>query len=236
MVKIIKNSLDEFIELVFPENNTCSICGYWDEEIGKKHICRECLLKLKSIQGHKCKICSKPLISSGDTCMECIETPKFFKKVYSPYKYQGLLRDVIKDFKYNNKPYYYKMLGELLYQHIKDKDIDLNLITYVPLHKNKKRKRGYNQSQLMAKYLGIKMDIPSEKLIKRIVDTKPQNQLNREDRKNNLKNTFSAKKILTNKNILLVDDVYTTGTTLNACSEALLKVDANNIYGLTLAR
>jgi len=236
LCKFIKNTLDKFIELVFPENNTCCICGYWDEEIGKKYICRECLLKLKSLQGHKCKICSKPLISSGDICMECIETPKFFKKVYSPYKYEGLLRDVIKDFKYNNKPYYYKMLGELLYQHIKDEKIDFDIITYVPLHKNKKRRRGYNQSQLIAKYIGNRMNVSSEKLIKRLVDTKPQNQLNREDRKNNLKNTFSSEKKIKNKNILLVDDVYTTGTTLNACSEALLKVGAKNIYALTLAR
>jgi len=168
--------------------------------------------------------------------MECIETPKFFKKVYSPYKYEGLLRDVIKDFKYNNKPYYYKMLGELLYQHIKDEKIDFDIITYVPLHKNKKRRRGYNQSQLIAKYIGNRMNVSSEKLIKRLVDTKPQNQLNREDRKNNLKNTFSSEKKIKNKNILLVDDVYTTGTTLNACSEALLKVGAKNIYALTLAR
>jgi predicted amidophosphoribosyltransferase len=68
------------------------------------------------------------------------------------------------------------------------------------------------------------------------VDTKAQNQLNREDRKNNLKNTFQYKKDLQDKNILLVDDVYTTGTTLNECSKALLKAHANNIYGLTLGR
>jgi len=225
-----------FLDLLYPENNCCMICGYWDEKIGKDYICRECFLKLENIKGHRCKVCSKPLVSSGDICLECIEEPKVFKKLFAPYHYSGILSKTIKDYKYNNKAYYYKMLGELLYKYIKGKCIDVDIITYVPLHKNKKRKRGYNQSELLAKYLGDKLNIPCEKLIDRVVDTKTQNQLNREDRKNNLKNTFQYKKDLQDKNILLVDDVYTTGTTLNECSKALLKAHANNIYGLTLGR
>lgn len=224
------------LDLVFPEKNTCLICGYWDESIGEDYICKECLYNLKIIKGHNCKICSKPLITSGEICIECIETPKFFRKVYSPYKYEGLIRDIIKDYKYNNKPYYYKMLGELLYKHIKEIDIDFDIISYVPLHKNKRRKRGYNQSELMAKYLEKKLNISCERLIERLLDTKAQNQLKREDRVKNLKNTFLAEKNLGNKNILIVDDVYTTGTTLNECSKSLLKVGVKNIYGLTLAR
>jgi len=224
------------VDLIFPEKNSCLICGYWDESIGGTYICRECLYNFKKIKGHKCKICSKPLITSSDICIECIETPKSFKKVYSPYKYEGLIREVIKDYKYNNMPFYYKMLGELLYKYIKGIDIDFDIISYVPLHKNKMKKRGYNQSELMAKYLEKKLNIPCEKLIERLVDTKAQNQLKRDDRAENLKNTFLAVKKLENKNILIVDDVYTTGTTLNECSKSLLKVGVKNIYGLTLAR
>ncbi len=236
MSKLIKKTFSGLIDLIFPEKNSCLVCGYWDESIGEDYICKECLYKFKNIKGHNCKICSKPLITSGDICIECIETPKSFEKIYTPYKYEGLIRDVIKDYKYKNKPYYYKMLGELLYKYIKEIDIDFDIISYVPLHKNKKKKRGYNQSELMAKYLGKKLDIPCERLIERVVDTKPQNQLKREDRVKNLKNTFMAVKNLQSQNILIVDDVYTTGTTLNECSKSLLKVEVENIYGLTIAR
>ncbi len=233
---LIKKPFNGLVDLIFPEKNSCLICGYWDETIGEDYICKECLYSLKNIKPHKCKVCSKPLIASGEICIECIEEPKSFKKIYSPYKYEGLIRDVIKDYKYNNKPYYYKMLGELLYKHIKNSDINVDIISFVPLHKNKKRKRGYNQSELMAKYLEKKLNIPCERLMERRVDTKAQNQLKREDRVNNLKNTFFAVKHLKNKNVLIVDDVYTTGTTINECSKSLLKVEVKNIYGLTLAR
>ena len=236
MDKLIRTTFSGIMDLIFPEKNTCLICGYWDEKIGEDYICKECLYNFKKIKGHKCKVCSKLLVSSGNICIDCTEIPKFFKKVYSPYKYKGLIKDVLKDYKYNNKPYYYKLLGELLYKYIVEININIDIISYVPLHKNKKRKRGYNQSELMAKYLGKKLNISCEKLIDRILDTKAQNQLKKEDRIKNLKNTFLPVKYLKNKNILIVDDVYTTGTTLNECSKSLLKVEENNIYGLTIAR
>ncbi len=236
MKKIIKNTLDEIFNILYPEKNTCMICGYWDEAIGSKYICRECLLKFKELKGHRCKICSKPLVTSRDICLECIEDLKVFNRVFSPYEYKGELKKVIKDYKYNNKPYYYKMLGELLYQYMEEVDLDIDIITFVPMHKNKKRRRGYNQSELLGKYIGYKLNIPCEKLIERVVDTVPQNKLKKEERKKNLKNTFQPLKNLRNKNILIVDDVYTTGTTINECSKSLIKADSENVYGLTIAR
>jgi len=234
--KILVNTLDEILNILYPEKNTCMICDYWDKYIGEDYICRECFLKLKELKGHRCRICSKPLVGAGDVCLECIEHKKYFKKIYSPYLYKGELKEVIKDYKYNNKPYFYKMLGHLLLEYIKGIDINIDIITFVPLHKNKKRKRGYNQAELIAKYLGKRLDIPCMKLIERTVDTIPQNKLNNEDRRQNLKNTFKSIEKVKNKKILIVDDVYTTGTTINECSKVLIKAESEIIYGLTITR
>ena len=106
----------------------------------------------------------------------------------------------------------------------------------MPIHKNRLRQRGYNQAYLIAKYVGYKLGIPIVKdALVRTTDTTPQKELNDEERKNNLKNAFqTTENIVKYKRILLVDDIYTTGSTADAVTECLYKAGATDVYFMSI--
>lgn len=155
--------------------------------------------------------------------------------------YDGVLRDLIHKFKYKNRDYLSRFLGKLLKDTIqKHKElIDVDYIIPVPMHWFKKLLRGYNQTELLAlnisKYYG--KAVLNNSLI-RTKYTNSQIKLKKEERMGNIKGCFSVKyrETLKNKRVLLVDDVCTTGATINECSKALKKAGASKIYAVAVAR
>src|SRR5699024_499771 len=113
----------------------------------------------------------------------------------------------------------------------------IDMIYYVPLHRRKKARRGYNQGELLANYVSKKRSIPISHNLKKIRSTKDQHRLNRLERQTNLNNSFKLKngQEVYGKNILLIDDLVTTGATLNECSKLLKKNNVNSVVGLCLA-
>lgn len=236
--------LESFLELIYPEKNICCICNLYDESIGDKYICTNCYNKIKKIIPPYCIKCCKPIDFNSDIniCPECIRNHKFFETSKSPFLYDGLIKDSIYNFKYHNKPYLYKFLGMSLVQYMQSIDyIDFDFIIPVPLHPVKMKKRGYNQSELIAKYISNKLNIPYINGLKRIKNTDKQSSQTKQNRNKNLKNAFMithTKGIdkIKKSSVLIVDDIYTTGSTANECAKTLLNFSVDKVFIITIAR
>ncbi len=238
----MKAYADSFLELIYPEKNTCFICEEYDEAIIDKYICTSCERLLKKLEPPLCKICSKPInyTSSTDICPECSGEERRFIMSKAPFAYDGLIKKAIYSYKYYNKPYYYKLFGNLLLTFmIKEGYTNFDCIVPVPLHSSKMRKRGYNQSELIARHISKHLSIPYADALKRIKKTLKQSEQNKSQRKKNLKNAFAIKKPaaeIINSSVLLVDDIYTTGSTVDECAKVLVNNGAAKVYVITIAR
>lgn len=175
-----------------------------------------------------CSSCSKKLISSSklkkeDNCYICLE--------------YNLIENIIKEFKYHYLENLSNILIDILYKQAKQLNIDY--ITNIPLHKKKKKQRGFDQTEVLAKGLSKKLNKPYYPLLKKVKNTKPQAKLNKKERIINLNNSFTKNKdmniSLFNKTILIIDDITTTGTTLKQANKTLKK-DNCNIINLVLAK
>ncbi len=238
----MKSYADSFLELIYTEKNTCFLCEEYDESINNNYICTHCEQLLKILQPPLCSKCSKPINynSSTELCQECNSEERYFVMSKSPYSYEGLIKKAIYSYKYYNKPYFYKLLGRLLVNFmINDNYINFDYITAVPLHSSKMRIRGYNQSELLARYISKSLCIPYIDALKRKKKTSKQSEQSKLERRKNLKNAFiirkSAAKII-NRTVLLVDDIYTTGSTVDECSKVLMNKGAKSVYVITIAR
>ena len=207
------------IDLIYPP--VCGICN----KINKKHLCKKCEISLKKYE-----------IYSITECKD-----KYFDYRIDILKYENLVRNTIIDYKFNEKSYMHRtfekiiLKNEKIYRFLKKYDI----MIYVPMFKNKKALRGYNQAELVAVDIAKKLQIKIEKnnLIK-IKDIKKQSTLTRAEREANIKKAFKIIKPenIKDKNVILFDDIYTTGNTANECSIMLKKAGAKNIVVLTIAK
>lgn len=155
-------------------------------------------------------------------------------------RYSDSLKSSLKRFKFSNKPQYYRAFGKLLALKVQN-TIQLekiDLIIPVPLHKNRKKHRGYNQAELIARYSAKQLKIPfAGNVLLKTSESKNQSVLSRSERFRNLDGLFSVNKaeVILNKNILLIDDIITTGSTINQCSKALKQAGANSIIAGVIA-
>ena len=179
--------------------------------------------------------CGKPLAGEREEyCMDCRRKKRAFLQGKALWIYEEGIRESIYRFKYRDRREYAGVYAsELAVRYggwIKRQGIQA--IVPVPLHKKRKRKRGYNQAELLAKELGRLLEIPVDTgLLVRVRDTKPQKTLNDIERKNNLKEAFKTTQNIVQLNyILVVDDIYTTGSTLDAAAKALTDASAKGVY------
>jgi len=150
----------------------------------------------------------------------------------SIWEYEGLVKELIHTIKYHGVT---DIIKELISQ--VDLDIYYPYITYVPMHIKKKKKRGFNQSELIAEEIGKASNSKVVPLLKKIIDTEDQVKLNKEERLKNIKNCFKCvKPSLMQKEILLVDDVFTAGVAMQECCRVLKQAGVEKVWGFTLAR
>lgn len=206
-------------------------------------ICRECRSMLPWITEPVCFKCGK-LISSPEQelCYDCRQFPKSFCQGISLLLYNEKTRPIIADFKYHNRRSLSRYFAEEIcyrYYYLLHR-WEPGLIIPVPVHRHKRKQRGYNQAELIARDLSALTGIPylSDLLI-RSADTTPQKQLSPQARLNNLTNAFSFNKeyaglTLSYDTVLLVDDIYTTGATMEICSRTLLAAGFKKIYICTI--
>lgn len=196
-------------------------------------MCKE---KNGDINGYICKECSNN-IERLDREVE-IDSP-YIKKIYYSLSYNRFIREMVKDYKYNGKNYLYKPFAELMLKTIKSKKIaqDIDIVLYVPTHKRKQALRGYNQAELLANYISESLGkvLLKNNLIK-TKWTKEQSHSTKIDRIINLKDSFQIRNPneIEGKRVLLVDDIITTGVTMDECSRVLINNGAREVIGLAL--
>lgn len=201
-------------------------------------LCESCINQIQLIPENSCNICKSTKLKNN-ICFECSERPRLFKKLITIGVYNGILKNSIYRLKYEAEKDFSKAFGELLSKELlKNKDIKVDYVTSIPLHKNKLKERGFNQAELIARNFSIKSNLSYLEIFDRVIYTKPQYTLSLQERENNLKEAFSikTKKSLKNKNIILIDDIFTTGTTINEACKLLLSNDVKDIYILSVAR
>ncbi|MFC1807144.1 ComF family protein [Candidatus Omnitrophota bacterium] len=209
----------------------------------RTYLCRRCTESIGYIAAPICFRCGLQLTGDVDQnalCASCAGNHYHFKRAYQCCKYDGLIRELIHKFKYNRKLFLKKILTEIMYDFTKDYICDsIDMIVPVPMQRSQVTKRGFNQSLILSEGLAsaLKIDHPKDILIK-TRSTKQQVGLEKRERLNNIKGAFSISNgnILDGKNILLVDDVFTTGATVNECAKTLASGGAASVSVLTLAR
>lgn len=225
------------LEAVFPDK--CVICHDILKKRGTGALCSACRRQLHPIAEPRCKRCSKSLeISEEELCGDCRGKDFYVKKGMALYSYDRMMQTAIANFKYGGElscgAYF---AGELVKRYgAWVKDLSPEVILPVPVHKKKLRFRGFNQAEYMAAQIGMELGIPvtGDYLI-RTENTRPQKGLGVRARIENLQRSFAV--IQTGRpyrNVLLVDDIYTTGATLEACGKALKEAGTNRIYFLCL--
>jgi ComF family protein len=218
------------LDLFFPP--WCIGCGREG-----KYICDACRQNLPLISPPVCAVCGRPL-TIDNTCPGCIEWPVAIDGIRSPFLFDGAIRKVIHEFKYRNLKAAAPLLADFLHDFLKDDPLPADVLVPVPIHQKRQRERGYNQSSLVARELGKMSGLPlvEDCLIKK-VNTPPQvRTASVSERRKNIADAFiCADGRLQGKRVLLVDDVSTSGATLNACAGVLKTAGAASVWGLVIA-
>ena len=226
--------VDLAIDLVFPRR--CPIC---DGPLRPgKLVHPECEKKMVPITKNYCLKCGRP-IKDGEAeyCVDCAGKERHFDEGRVAFEYADLSRTMYR-FKYSHKPEYGEYLGMKTAEALK-KELrlwDADAIIPIPIHKNRKKIRGYNQAEILAKSIGKHAHIPVvTSLVKRVVDTPKLKDLNPAERQNCLKNSFKLTvDDVKLKKIILVDDIYTTGSTIDTVAGELKEHGVRSVYFVTI--
>jgi ComF family protein len=231
------------LNLVFPP--VCPVCQTPLNGKGADlPLCPTCRTAIKPIQPPYCPRCGLP-VPSGDgegyVCGPCLQEKKYFEVHRSSGLYEGALKEAIHTFKYRGVFSFVRFFGDLLQPTLQtlSRDYPVDVMIPVPLHIRRLRERGFNQALLLVKELSKRIGIPYEgSALKKIKDTPVQISLKKRERRKNLTGAFQVTdtEALKGKSVVLVDDVYTTGATVNECSRTLLKAGAERVAVLTVAR
>jgi ComF family protein len=199
--------------------------------------CEDCRSKMALIQEPLCAKCGEPNTPSR-LCSNCRQHPLKIEFIRSVAIFQGTLRDAIHRFKYERLASLYGPFGDLLAEHWLAHQFQADWLVPVPLHSARQRDRGYNQSALLARHMSDRIHTPTiENALKRVRATAIQMELNAIERRENVAGAFECVDArIQTKRICVIDDVCTTGATLDACAAALYRAGAASVFALTLAR
>ncbi len=238
---IFKKFLDSFLHFVLP--NRCALCKV--SLLQSKGLCHECWQRLTFILPPYCAICGLPFNNIADNaapllslCGSCTGQPPPFDKAYAALKYDKVSKQMILRYKYQDETALLPVLGDWLAMAGAALLDESDCITPVPLHWRRLFQRQYNQAGLLAQYLSKKRKIPARLLLKRVSFTGPQGRLSRAKRFKNIKGCFKIKEkeFIKGKNILLIDDVIASGSTVRECARMLKKAGANKVFVLAIAK
>ena len=204
-----------------------------------RFLCASCLDTLPHLLPPFCLRCSQP-ITRGDACRRCLSSPLDIDGIVAPFRMEGAAREAVHRLKYSNLRAISPLLGELLADFLVARQIHGDILVPVPLHHRRERQRGYNQAALLAREVGERLGLPVlPDALARSKDTPSQTGRSQaEDRRANVQGSFRCPDpgLVKGLNVLLVDDVCTTGATLEACSLALKEAEAASVTGVTFSR
>lgn len=216
------------LNLLFPPR--CVIChgeGDW--------FCPGCRAQVATIAPPICQHCGRPL--SGPACRFCLESPLEIDGLRAVALFDGVMREAIHSFKFRRRRDLAVSFGRMLCDYLMAYPLPFDVLIPVPLHGERERWRGYNQALLLAREIAVQQKVALwYNVIERTRATPPQVGLDARARRENVRDAFAAKESVAGTSVLLIDDVCTTGATMNACAVALKKSGCKSVWGLALAR
>jgi competence protein ComFC len=243
MKKIIIKLISGLKDIIYPK--TCLICKQnLAANCPDEFVCIKCWAAIKKNTPPFCRRCGRTLDKESlakTYCSACLKTPLYFDRAFAPCIYEGAIKDLIREFKYRKTDYLADTLSKLMVDFIREYDLpisSIDVIIPVPLHPARLREREFNQAELLTKNIAsaFALMVSADNLV-RLRHTRTQTELESSKRLENVKDSFSVKSPdrVKGKNILLVDDVMTTGATSSEASRALKNAGANKVFVLTLA-
>ncbi|OHD64251.1 MAG: hypothetical protein A2176_01215 [Spirochaetes bacterium RBG_13_51_14] len=212
----------------------CAACG---NPAGSRdnYLCGNCSGRIPFLT-NSCPVCSGEL--SGGTCTVCAERHWYLTRNITVAEYSGVMKKIIRSLKFNKLQRIHIGLGVIALEEISRHHIVADLITWVPMNSGKKRRRGFNQSELIAKRLSRATGVPCVPLLREKRNMRAQRELGLRDRFLNALNRYAMapRRHLSGQTILIVDDIFTTGATINECARILRAAGAKQVISLTIAR
>ena len=235
MYSKIKKIKNVFLQLLFPLR--CPVCDGIVKPFGEK-ICLGCLKELKVLTPPWCMKCGKKMLAEGEICKDCRQREHKYIRGRALYEYSSAAPSIYR-FKYGKRQEYADFFGEEMARYLGGfiRDCSPDAIVPIPLHKKRQRKRGYNQAKLLANALGHYTGIPVKgNLLARVKNTAPLKRQNAYERQNNLKKAFIiAQNDVKLDTIIIVDDIYTTGSTVDEAAAVLLQHGVKHVFYIALA-
>jgi len=231
----MKRIVSSFLNWLYPDR--CVFC----QEIVKdchEEYCESCISDVRIIDKSFCEKCGK--LHKGDTglCYDCRKHRHYFTQGRAMFVYDEPVKSSLFGLKFFKHTWIGRKYGLLLGRFFVEQDLwEVDMIVPVPLHYGRRIERGYNQARIIADYMSPIIDVPvSHKLLSRVKATKPQKDLSDHKRHRNLINAFKVKgDDARGKRVLLIDDIYTTGATIDGCAKVLKESGAVKVYFLTVA-
>lgn len=230
------------LDLVYPRN--CQLCTEPLEEADVGVVCPACLSKAKRIEPPFCQRCALPFTGKLDDpfeCGYCLDLEFHFSRTVAAYRAEGVVRESILRFKYYRQMYFEEHLADWMIEAGR-RWLDwtvVDVIVPVPLFPRKERHREFNQADRLARALGRAQNVPVwSRCLRRVKETGTQTKLDAAARRANVRDAFVTRESerIAGKRFVLVDDVFTTGATLDACARILRRAGAHDVIALTVAR
>lgn len=233
---------EHLLNLIFPKGNSCVAC---DREISldavhRYGLCSNCLKRVHFIKGRTCRACGGPIPNGSEEniCHGCAKQVSYLDECIACFGYSGVGKDLIMKFKYERETFLGESLSYIMADIVKASlGETYDMIVAVPLHERRWAERGFNQMDIIGEHLSKQLNVeyvPS--ILMRTKDSPRLKNLDRYERKEIMEDLFSADStVVLGKKILLIDDIFTTGATMNACARVLHEAGALNVYGLVLS-
>lgn len=223
-------------DIFLPQKVKCIFCN---SEVGNYGVCDSCYDNLPWIKGRTCNKCGGHVKGDEIICQHCKDHDHEFGVNYSIFDYDKVIAKAIVEFKQMKFKYIGEVLSEIVYDYYEKMEMDYDIIIPMPIHFNRMKTRGFNQAEILSSKIASNYQgLVDNTILIRVKDTPHQTGLSRKNRLDNLFNAFKIvdKDKIKDKRILIIDDIYTTGTTLDECASTLLFAGAKSVDCLCLAR
>ena len=231
----LRKLADKVADVISPVGFNCICCGR--EIFNDVGFCDDCIKTVVVNNGKTCKRCGVGIDGAEDYCGNCAFDKVYFDKSYAVFSYEGAVQKAILSMKFNGRGRYAKVFAKYLACLAVANGLQFDAVCFPPMSAKSKRARFYNQSQLLAKFFCYEMDCSDKYLdtLVKVKETERQERLGKNERKSNLIGAYKVTADVKGKRILVIDDVKTTGATLNECAKVLKRKGAISVVGLMVS-